>query len=62
MTLSSGSLIGLDWIDMQVNPTETSPSLSAQMAVLNSFFQGFILLGMYNFGWSVKLLLCGFIE
>ena len=62
MTLSSGSHIGLDWINIQANLTETNPSLSAQMAVLNSFFQGFILLAMYNFGWSVKLLLCGFIE
>ena len=54
MTLSSGSLIGLDWIDMQVNPTETSPSLSAQMAVLNSFFSMFIVLGIYDFGKRVK--------
>ena len=33
---------------------ETSPFLSAQMAVLSTFFQMFIVLGMYSFGgWKV---------
>ena len=33
---------------------ETSPFLSAQMAVLSSFFQVFRVLGMYNFGVILK--------
>ena len=33
---------------------ETSPFLSAQMAVLSSFFQMFIVLGMYNFDAAFK--------
>ena len=33
---------------------ETSPYLSAQMAVLSSFFQMFIVLGMYNFAFTSK--------
>ena len=32
------------------NLPESRPFLSAQMAVLSSFFQVFIVLGMYNFG------------
>ena len=35
---------------------ETSPFLSAQMAVLSIFFQMFIVLGMYNFGRNVASL------
>jgi hypothetical protein len=35
----------LDWINIQINLTETSPSLSAQMVVLNSFFKGLYYLG-----------------
>ena len=31
---------------------ETSPFLSAQMAVLSSFLQVFIVLGIYNFGFN----------
>ena len=34
---------------MQAILPETSPFLSAQIAVLSSFFQMFIVLGMYNF-------------
>ena len=37
-------------LDAQANLPETSPLSTAQMAVLSSFFQGFIVLGMYNFG------------
>ena len=33
---------------------ETSPFLFAQMAVLNSFFKMFIVLGMYNFGENIR--------
>ena len=38
---------------------ETSPFLSAQIALVSTFFQMFIVLGMYNFGgttnWEVYL-------
>ena len=36
-------------LEIQAILPETSPFLSAQMAVLSSFFQLFIVLGMYNF-------------
>jgi hypothetical protein len=35
--------------DVQANLPETSPFLPAQMALVSTFFQMFILLGMYNF-------------
>ena len=37
-------------LEIQAILPETSLFLSAQMAVLSSFFQMFIVLGMYNFG------------
>ena len=37
-------------LDVEANLPETSPFLSAQMALLSTFFQVFIVLGMYNFG------------
>ena len=39
---------------MQTILPETSPFLSAQMAVMSSFFQMFIVLGMYNFALPVN--------
>ena len=36
-------------LDVQANLPETSPYLSAQMALVSTFFQMFIVLGMYNF-------------
>jgi hypothetical protein len=36
-------------LDVQVNLPETSPFFFAQMALVITFFQTFILLGMYNF-------------
>jgi hypothetical protein len=38
-------------LDVQANLPETSPFLSAQMALVSTFFQMFIVLGlgMYNF-------------
>ena len=42
--------------EIQAILPETSPFLSAQMAVLSSFFQMFIVLGMYNFALGAKLL------
>ena len=36
-------------LEIQAILPETSPFLSAQMAVLSSFFQMFIVLGMHNF-------------
>ena len=36
--------------DVKVNLPEISPFLSAQMALVSTFFQMFIVLGMYNFG------------
>ena len=39
-------------LEIQAILPETSPFLSAQMAVLSSFFQMFIVLGMYNFVWT----------
>ena len=49
------------FLNIQAILPETCPFLSAQMALLSSFFQMFIALGMYNFGTrltsaSVKLL------
>jgi hypothetical protein len=41
-------------LEIQAILLETSPFLSAQMAVMSSFFQMFIVLGMYNFGGGVK--------
>ena len=35
--------------EIQAIAPETSPILSAQIAVLSSFFKMFIVLGMYNF-------------
>ena len=37
-------------LEIQAILPKTSPFLSAQIAVLSSFFQMFIVLGMYNFG------------
>ena len=34
---------------------ETSPFLSSQMAVLSSFFQIFMVLGMYNIDWDMQM-------
>ena len=42
-------------LEIQANLPETSSSLSAQIAVLNSFFEMFIVLGMYNFGHIQKV-------
>ena len=41
-------------LEMQAILPETSPFLFAQMVVLSSFFQMFIVLGMYNFGCYMK--------
>ena len=41
-------------LEIQAILPETSPFLSAQMAVLSSFFQMFIVLGMYNFVFILK--------
>jgi hypothetical protein len=41
-------------LEIKAIQPETSPFLSAQMAVLSSFFQMFIVLGMYNFAYLVK--------
>ena len=38
-------------LEIQAILPETSPFLSAQMAVLSNFFQMFIVLGVYNFGY-----------
>ena len=38
---------------LQAILTETSSFLSARMAVLSRFFQMFIVLGIYNFGYNV---------
>ena len=43
-------------LEIQAILSETSPFLSAQMAVLSSFFQMFIVLGMYNFGFDYDLI------
>jgi hypothetical protein len=43
-------------LEIQAILPETSPFLSAQMAVLSSFFQMFIVLGMYNFEMRVDFL------
>ena len=40
---------------VQAISPETSPFLSAQMAVLSSFFQMFIVLGMYNLADQLKI-------
>ena len=49
---------------VQASLPETSPFLSAQMAFMSTFFQVFIVLGMYNFELSMsgrpKKLPCGF--
>ena len=37
-------------LDVQANLAETSPFLSAQMVLMSTFFQMFIVLGMYIFG------------
>ena len=39
-------------LEIQAILPETSPFSSTQMAVLSSFFQMFIVFGMYNFGSS----------
>ena len=36
-------------LDVQAYLPETSPFFSAQMALVSTFFQMFIVLGMYNF-------------
>jgi hypothetical protein len=36
-------------LDVQANLPETSPFLFAQMALVSTFIQMFIVLGMYNF-------------
>jgi hypothetical protein len=43
-------------LEIQAILPETSPFLSAQMAVLSGFFQMFIVLGMYNFASLVEIL------
>ena len=42
-------------LDVQANLPETSPFLSAQMTLVSTFFQMFIVLGMYNFEENVKI-------
>ena len=37
-------------LDVQANLPETSPFLSAKIALVSTFFQMLIVLGMYNFG------------
>ena len=37
-------------LDVQANLPETSPFFSAQMALMSTFFQMYIVLWMYNFG------------
>jgi hypothetical protein len=37
------------FLDVQAKLPKTSPFLSAQMALVSTFFQMFIVLGMYNF-------------
>ena len=41
-------------IDVKVNWPETSSFLSAQIALLSSFFQLFMILGMYDFGANIS--------
>ena len=41
-------------LDVHANLPETSPFLSAQMALVSTFFQMFIVLGMYNFGMDLN--------
>ena len=43
---------------VQANLPETSPFLSAQMALVSTFFQMFIVLGMYNYGCCVLIPTC----
>ena len=45
------------WIISWADQPETGPFLSAQMAVRSSFFQVFIVLGMYNFGACYKIII-----
>ena len=42
---------------VQANLPDTSPFLSAQMALVSTFFQMFIVLGMYNFAQVLDLFL-----
>ena len=42
-------------LDIQANLPETSPFLSAQMALVSTLFQMFIVLGMYNFGSKLNI-------
>ena len=48
--ISCGSLKRFPHTFTKANLSETSPFLSAQMALLSTFFQVYIVLGMYNFG------------
>ena len=45
-------------MDVVANLPETIPFLSAQMALPSSFFQVFIVLGMYNFKTKSKAKAC----
>ena len=40
-------------LDGLANLPETNPFFSAQMALVSTFFQMFIVLGMYNFGFDL---------
>ena len=41
-------------LDVQANLPETSPFFSAQMALVSTFFQIFIVLAIYNFAWLIN--------
>ena len=41
-------------LDVQDNLPETSPFLTAKMALVSTFFQMFMVLGMYNFGVQIN--------
>ena len=45
-------------LEIQAILPETCPFLFAQMAVLSSFFQMFIVLGMYNFASALHYAVC----
>ena len=48
-TIFNASDVSSVLLDVQANLPETSPFLSAQMASVSTFFQLFVVLGMYNF-------------
>ena len=45
-------------IQNALNPPETSPFFSAQMALVSTFFQMFIVLGTYNFVYGIPPGVC----